>query len=424
MVTEKPKKYKEIARCRICGNKNLVSILRLGEQCLSGTFPKTKEQYVTHGPLELVKCADGNDCCGLVQLRQSYDSREMYGMNYGYRSGLNDSMAAHLRAKTEKILELVSLRPNDLVVDIGSNDGTLLRAYPEKKALLVGIDPVGVKFKNFYPSHVRLIPDFFSAEDLRANFGARKAKIITSIAMFYDLESPMSFMEAVRDVLDDDGVWVFEQSYLPAMLSATAYDSVCHEHLEYYGLKQIKWMTDRAGLEILNVEFNDVNGGSFSVSVAKPGAKYAKNTAAVEKILTDERRLGLDAMRPYDEFARRAQERKEQLLSLLHKIAARGETVFGYGASTKGNVLLQICGLTEKDIPFIAEINADKFGAYTPGTHIPIIRDTEALAKRPDYLLVLPWHFRESIVERERAYLNAGGKLIFPLPFPEVFPAN
>lgn len=418
------RKYKEITSCRICGAKNLTSILHLGKQRLSGVFPKTKEQAVTCGPLELVKCASSENSCGLVQLRQSYALDEMYGLNYGYRSGLNSSMVAHLRKKVENILKIVSLGSNDLVIDIGSNDSTLLQAYPPNAASLAGIDPTGIKFKKFYPPHVRLIEDFFSADLVRKNFGERKAKIITSIAMFYDLESPMNFMEQIRDVLDDDGIWVFEQSYLPTMLEMTAYDTICHEHLEYYGLKQIQWMADKVGLEIIDVELNDINGGSFSVTIAKAGSKYAKNTAVIEKILKDEINRGMETLRPYEEFARRALNHKERLLALIRQNASQGKKIFGYGASTKGNIILQFCGLTERDIPFIAEVNEDKFGAYTPGTHIPIISEKEAHKKKPDYFMVLPWHFRKAILERERPYLEAGGKLIFPLPSLEVFPCE
>ncbi len=353
--------YKEILKCRICGNANLSSILHLGDQHLSGVFPKTKGQSVTRGPLELVRCDGPENCCGLVQLRQSYNLDEMYGLNYGYRSGLNASMVAHLRGKVQKILKLVSLGAGDLVVDIGSNDSTTLQAYPHD-ALLVGVDPTGKKFGKFYPPHVRLIPDFFSAELIRRNFKDRKAKIVTSISMFYDLESPVSFMEQVRDILSDDGVRVFEQSYLPTMMAMNAYDTICHEHLEYYGLRQIKWMADKAGLKIIDVELNDVNGGSFSVTAAKAGSPYRKNTAAVEKLLADEKAQGLDTARPYAEFARKVRGHKEELLGLIGEITAQGKKIFGYGASTKGNIILQYCGLTEREIPFIAEVNEDKFG--------------------------------------------------------------
>src|SRR5258708_5532240 len=219
-------------QCRICGSAELTTVLNLGSQALTGVFPKTKSQPVASGPLELVKCS-GEDKCGLVQLRHSYDLDELYGMNYGYRSGLNASMVRHLHAKVQRILTAGILAPGDLVLDIGSNDSTTLRAYPERTYQLVGVDPTGKKFSHFYPSHVDLIPDFFSADIVRRKLSERRAKIITSFSMFYDLEDPIAFMREIASCLDDDGIWVFEQSYLPAMLRTNSFDTVCHEHLEF-----------------------------------------------------------------------------------------------------------------------------------------------------------------------------------------------
>ncbi|MDB6089445.1 MAG: C-methyltransferase, partial [Gammaproteobacteria bacterium] len=250
--------YRQIEACRICNSKELVEVLDLGSQALTGVFPSSRTQQVTSGPLKLVKCF-GKEGCGLLQLQHSYDLGELYGDNYGYRSGLNASMVAHLREKVRKILERVTLPPEALVIDIGSNDSTTLQAYGAVGCTLVGIDPTGKKFHQYYPPHIRLIPDFFSAAAVRQNLGERKASVVTSFSMFYDLEEPLKFAREVHDVLADEGIWVFEQSYMPTMLERNSYDTVCHEHLEYYALKQIKWLTDRAGLKIIDVEFNDVN---------------------------------------------------------------------------------------------------------------------------------------------------------------------
>src|SRR5450759_3424359 len=234
--------YKKVEKCRICGNPNLERVLDLGEQMLTGVFPREKGTKVTIGPLHLVKCMGGDSVCGLVQLEHSYDLGEMYGENYGYRSGLNASMVAHLRGKVKTILGQVALREDDLVIDIGSNDSTTLQAYPSSGRVLVGVDPTAVKFHSYYPPHIQLIPDFFSAALVKARFPGQKAKVVTSFSMFYDLEDPMGFMQQVYDVLADDGVWVFEQSYMPTMLDTNSYDTVCHEHLEFYALRQSKWM--------------------------------------------------------------------------------------------------------------------------------------------------------------------------------------
>ena len=411
--------YKEIQKCRICWNNNLVSILNLGNQFLTGAFPRSKEQKITCGPLELVKC-QGSDSCGLVQLRHSYEHRELYGENYGYRSGLNQSMVRHLHHIVERIMKLVSISSGDLVIDIGSNDSTLLQAYPQNGPILIGIDPVGEKFKEYYPDYVQLIPDFFSAKIVKDSFGEKRAKVATSIAMFYDLENPLDFMRQVYDILADDGIWVFEQSYMPAMLEKTAYDTVCHEHLEYYRLKQIKWMTDRAGFKIIDIELNNVNGGSFCVTAAKKSSSFQESSGLIEKLLEEEENKGLNTLKPYEKFKQRVYKHREDLVQFIQKIKADNKKIFGYGASTKGNVILQFCNITDRDIPFIAEINKDKFGCFTPGTYIPIISEEEAKTMKPDYFLVLPWHFKENFLQREREYLKKGGMLLMPLPEIEV----
>lgn len=408
--------YKKVEKCRICGNTHLERVLDLGEQMLTGVFPREKGAKVTIGPLHLVKCVGGDEACGLLQMGHSYDLGEMYGENYGYRSGLNASMVAHLNNKVKRILGLVTLNSGDLVIDIGSNDSTTLQAYPSSGPVLVGVDPTGVKFHSYYPQHIQLIPDFFSAALVQARFPGQKAKVVTSFSMFYDLEDPMGFMRQVYDVLADDGIWVFEQSYMPTMLDTNSYDTVCHEHLEFYALRQIKWMADRVGFKIVDVEFNDVNGGSFSVTVAKSRGDMAV-VPSVQKILDDERAKGLDTLVPYQAFAERVVQAKRDLLRFIEAARSEGKSVSALGASTKGNVLLQYCGLTTNEVAFVGEVNAEKFGCYTPGTWIPIIPEDELLAMKPDYLIVLPWHFKEFFLKSKKLSEET---LVFPLPNVEV----
>jgi hypothetical protein len=411
--------YTEIRACRVCDNTHLDPILHLGTQYLTGVFPKTiaASRRLSKGPLELVRCAAQGDTesCGLLQLRHSYLAPEMYGDSYGYRSSLNRSMVEHLHGKVERLLHRVPVGAGDCVLDIGSNDGTLLGAYPAT-AMRIGMDPSAEKFRKYYPPGVHLITDFFSAERFFEAAAGRSAKIVTSIAMFYDLEHPMDFVHQVRKVLADDGIWVFEQSYMPAMLETGSYDTICHEHVEYYALAQIKWMLDRAGMRIIDVEMNTVNGGSFSVIAAKHAASHASNEGAIARILEAERAAGLDCAAPYERFLKLIVRHREELVDVVRGIKGRGQTILGYGASTKGNVILQYCGLTAADLPCIAEVNEDKFGAYTPGTDIPIVSEREAKAMRPDFLLVLPWHFRDNILQREQSFIAGGGKLVFPLP--------
>ena len=404
--------YKKIEKCRICSNENLTCVLDLGQQMLTGVFPSSKEMKVTSGPLRLVKCVGAESVCGLLQLEHSYDLGEMYGDNYGYRSGLNASMVSHLHAKVQKILGQIDLKKGDLIIDIGSNDSTTLQAYPTGDLNLVGIDPTGIKFHSYYPPHIQLIPDFFSSELVKKQFPEMKAKVVTSFSIFYDLEDPVSFMQQVYDVLANDGIWVFEQSYMPTMLAMNSYDTVCHEHLEFYSLRQIKWMTDRVGFKILDVEFNTVNGGSFSVSVSKSQGDLTV-TAEVQNVLDTEKAMQLDTLIPYQKFADRVVKTRDDLLKFIEKSSFDGKTVAVLGASTKGNVLLQFCGLTGKEIDSVGEVNPEKFGCYTPGSWIPIISEKELLTKKPDYLIILPWHFRDFFVANKNF---VGMTLIFPLP--------
>lgn len=404
--------YKNAKNCRICGSEKLTLVLDLGQQYLTGIFPKPNEE-VEAGPLQVVKCED----CHLVQMAHSYDLSMLYGETYGYRSGLNASMVEHLRKKVEYITNLVPQKSGDMIIDIGSNDGTTLGHYLQRDRLFLGIDPSGTKFKKYYKPDVQLIPDFFSGKLVQEKFPGKKAKVITSIAMFYDLEQPIQFAKEIASVLATDGIWVFEQSYLPLMVETMAYDTVCHEHLEYYGLHQIKTILDAAGLKVVDVEFNDVNGGSFSVTAAHQNNANFKNSEKVEAILKkekDEGYLGLDL---YRKFARDTEKHRDQLVKLVKEIRNAGQTIHAYGASTKGNVVLQYCQLTNKDIEFVAEVNEDKFGKTTPGNKIPIISESDSKAKKPNYYLVLPWHFKKGILKREQKYiLEQGGKFIFPLP--------
>ncbi len=407
--------YKEITKCRINESSNLITVLSLGSQYLTGVFPKKREEKVTKGPLDLVWCPDS----GLLQMKQSYSLDEMYGDNYGYRSGLNASMVKHLQQKIKYLESLISLNEDDIVIDIGSNDATSLKAYSgnHKK---VGIDPTGIKFKQHYTDDITLIPDFFNAKMFKAVFPDEKAKIITSIAMFYDLESPLDFVENIEQCLAEDGIWHFEQSYMPSMLKTNSYDTICHEHLEFYSLKVVKNMLEQKGLRIVDVQMNAINGGSFAVTACKKHANYISNNPIINWLLKQENEMGLDTLKPYREFEERVFKHRKNLIELIEALVADGKKVFGYGASTKGNVLLQYCNFTSDQIPYIAEVNEEKFGTFTPGTLIPIISEAEAKAMNPDYFLVLPWHFKNNILAREQDYLAKGGKFIFPLPEIEI----
>lgn len=407
---------KEISACRISGSSHLIPVLNLGSQYLTGVFPKTLGTPITRGPLELVWCPDS----GLLQLRHSYSLAEMYGDNYGYRSGLNASMVNHLSNKVRGLERVYQPSYGEWVLDIGSNDGTLLNSYLTPGINKVGIDPTAKKFREFYKPDIRIIPEFFSARDFLEVSGGAKAKIVTSLAMFYDLEDPNSFVRDVKSVLAPNGIWHFEQSYMPSMLRTNAYDTVCHEHLEYYSLSVLKSLLENNGMRIVSAQMNSVNGGSIAIAASHDSGPLSPQDPVINWMLMQEERWELSSPKPYRDFEYRVFKHRADLQRLIESLVDAGQRVFGYGASTKGNVLLQFCNFGTHHIPAIADVNPDKLGKYTPGTNIPIISEAEARAVRPDYFLVLPWHFKPGIVEREREYLSSGGKLIFPLPEIEI----
>ena len=411
----------QVNKCRICGNTNLIPVVDLGVQYLTGVFPLKNDKTLAKGPLRLVKCHGGENVCDLLQLGHSYDFKQLYGDNYGYRSGLNPSMVSHLNDKVFEILRKCNLNKGDLVIDIGSNDGTTLSAYPENLNL-VGIDPTGEKFTSFYPKNIKLIPKFFSSDLITGLYPGQKAKVVTSFSMFYDLEDPIYFACQVADILDPDtGIWVLEQSYMPLMLERNAYDTICHEHLEYYGLKQIIWIMDNAGLEVVDVKLNNVNGGSFSVVVSHKGARQTSIENFKENLLESEMKRRFSDLEPYEQFAFRAEKNKQSIQDFVQQAKQEKKRICGIGASTKGNVILQYCGFGSNDIEVIGDVNKEKHKALTPGTWIPIEKEEIVLESQPDYLIVLPWHFKNFFLENPKF---KGCKMVFPLPSLEIVTPN
>jgi NDP-4-keto-2,6-dideoxyhexose 3-C-methyltransferase len=417
---------KPISACRACGNPHLVQILDLGIQALTGRFERPEAPQPPSGPLVLVRCdrfAERSGC-SLVQLGHDYRGEDMYGPGYGYRSSVTQTMVRHLGGKTTALAALTRLRPGDAVLDIGCNDGTLLRHYETPGLRRFGIDPSAGQFADDFPPGVRLIVDYFSAERVRREAGGLRFKIITSIAMFYDIVTPLQFMREIGELLAQDGVWETEQAYLPSTIGKLCYDAVCHEHLAYYSLHQLAWLAQRAGLKLIDVGLDEINGGSFRAVLAHANSPVAANHQAIESMLEQEKRGGFLDRAPYERFAREVSRHRDVVREFFRGASAAGKTVLGYGASTKGNVLLQYCAIGRDQLPAILDRYPRKHGLVAPGTRIPIISEEEGRARRPDYLFVLPWHFREEMIPREKAFLDSGGHLVFPLPRFEIVSAG
>jgi len=406
--------------CRICGSKNLVSILNLGEQYLANYSSKDDDvvSFMEKIPLELVRCdklVDSNSC-GLVQLRHTTSPNLMYD-RYFYRSGINQTMTKNLKEIVQEAISKIDLNSDDIVLDIGCNDGTLLKNYSQFSVKTIGFDPAKNMAEFSKKTGATIITDFFSSEEFIKNFGSDKAKIISSIAMFYDLEDPSKFVSDIAKVLDLHGVWVLELSYLPLMLSQNAFDTIVHEHLEYYHLEVLELLFSKFGLKVVDVKLNDVNGGSFRIFVQHENKTIDDDSLKrIIELRKKEKELKLDTNIPFDSFIERINNEKSNLVSFIKNELSLGKTIHCYGASTKGNTLLQFYDLDNKFIQYIADRNPDKWGRRTIGTNISIISEEESYSLNPDYFLILPWHFLEEFVEREQEFLKNGGKLIVPLP--------
>lgn len=373
-------------------------------------------------PVELKMMLDGD----LIRLEKTAPLDCMYG-RYFYRSGITDTMKNELRDIVESILKITKLKENDLWIDVASNDGTLLSFVP-KHLIRVGIDPADDSYKKEAQKHANLIiQDYFSANVFKqSKFGKLRAKVVTSIAVFYDLERPEDFIRDIGEVLDDNGLWALQLSYTPLMLTQLAFDNIVHEHLYYYSLFNLKAMLERNGFKIVDCQLNDVNGGSFRVYAQKKDAVFCSQPYRdvcdfrIKMLLEYEKQLRLSDPEIWRDFYQRILELKEKTVGFIKAEKAKGKTVMGYGASTKSATLLQFFGLDNTLIDAIAERSVFKWGLKTVGTNIPIISEEEMRAAKPDYLLILPWHFLSEFLTRENDYLQNGGKFIVPCPKFEI----
>jgi NDP-4-keto-2,6-dideoxyhexose 3-C-methyltransferase len=404
--------YTPVLECRLCKKGLLETVFDLGEQAIGSIFPKEGQPDPPTAPLTLTMC----QTCGLVQLKHTVHSSHLYTDSYGYRSGLNNTMITHLKGLAEYVTTQFCPNPS-VVIDIGCNDGTLLSCYPSSTER-IGIDPCGNQFAQYHPKDMYLIPDFFTSK-VTKQLNGRKANIITSISMFYDLPDPVQFARDIESILDDEGIWVMEQSYLLTMLERNSFDTICHEHLEYYNLSQIQWICLETNLKIIDVQFNDINGGSFRVAIAKNTSRTHVQKPVVFDVLLEESRIDIGKM--FEEFHERCEEQKRKLMTFIEVNQKAGARFAIYGASTKGNTLLQYYGITREHIvEGVAERNPQKYGCRTPCTNIPIFSEEHVRSVSPDYMLVLPWHFKKEFIKREQKYLESGGQLVFPLPYFEL----
>jgi hypothetical protein len=399
-----------IKKCRSCNSKNLKDLFSLGRLSFTGKFAKNKNINIPKADLGLKLCAN----CKLVQLSKNFNLKYLYGPDYGYRTGINKTMTDHVRDVVKNAIKITKLIKNDAVLDIASNDGTLLNFYPNN-IFTFGIDPTINKFKKNYKNINLKIPSFFEKKKITKIF-KRKFKVISALSVFYDIENPNKFLSDVNNLLDKNGIFILEQADLLSIIKLKMFDTICHEHLEYYSHNVIKNLLKKNGLEIFDFIRNDINGASTQYYIKKINNQTHKvKKSKILKLLNEEKKYKLDKVKTFKKFILEVDEIKKKLSKLIKKIKDKDETIHGYGASTKGNVLLQYFQINKNDIEYIADRNPKKEGYFTPNTKIKIVSEKFSRSKKPNYYIVLPWHFKKEMLLREKKQRKFS-KFIFPLP--------
>jgi len=400
----------KIKFCRNCQAKKLNKVFSLGDIYYTGKFLK-KDQNPRKGHINVLMC----DSCKLLQLGDNFDIKYLYGPDYGYRTGINQTMVNHVKKVVSILSNKTKIKNNELVLDIASNDGTLLNFY-NKNIVTFGVDPLVKKYLKNYKKINYKISNFFSSTEIKKKITNKKFKIITALSVFYDLANPNKFLSDAEEILHTDGILLIEFADLASIVKFNMFDTFCHEHLEYYTLKIISKMCLKNKLRLFDVRLNNINGGSIQLFICKDKAKYKTNQSSIEKIFKIERKLKLEKKETLIKFIKKIDKIKKKTTTFINIAKKKGKTIHCYGASTKGNVLLQYFKLNNKTIDYVAERNPNKYNLYTPGSRIPIISEKKSRSMQPDYYLVLPWHFKKEILKRENKAIKKGSKFIFPLP--------
>jgi len=414
--------YKCIEHCRICGCKDLEEAISIPAQFLSPTFVETNIDNPLANikvPMTVMVC--NNKDCSLVQLKESTNPELLY-TNYFYRSSTNETMINDLKKVVSRSQEYVELKVDDIVVDIGANDCTMIQWFPDSLKR-IAVEPA----KNIDWSHVtssiQIVNDFFPSSKFIKALNGDKVKVFTSCAMFYDLDKPNDFVKSIKENLHKDGVWCIQLSYALSMTKNLNFYDICHEHLEYYTLKTLRYLMKTNGLHLHHAEENRVNGGSAIVFISHID-KSMKDSDELSRLINEEESLGLYEADAYKNFYSRMNDLKFKVNKYIDSEISKGNLILGLGASTKGNVLLQYFGLDKKKIPFISEKQKSKVGLKTLGSDIDLISEEAAYLKNPSCMLVLPWYFKDEIVAREKDYIQNGGALLFPMPYAHLVTQN
>src|SRR3989344_3703726 len=411
------KGYTTIDHCRVCGSKQIADLYALGDLYVSDFVEEKNKGF--KAPLSMVMCQH----CSLVQLRDTAPQEFMYTRFYWYRSGVTDTMRKALRDITQDIESRIPLKAGDVVLDIGSNDGTMLRTYAVPGLITVGVEPASNLAEEGRKGLSYFINEFWT-EEAYTKVVPKKAQVITAIGMFYDMEDPNQFIRDAASCLEDDGVFVAQLMCLKNMLDTNDVGNICHEHLEFYSLSALEFLLEKNGLTLIDIEHNKVNGGSYRVYAGlKDGHPPVMSAGAAERLAQYRKEeQGIDSREVHAAFFARIEESKRQCVEFIKDAVAKGKSVWVYGASTKGNTILQYYGLDHTVIEAAAERSPEKWGKFTVGTGIPIVSEDEARKAQPDYFLVLPYAFFDEFYKREEQWRKGGGQFIVPLPQFRVVP--
>lgn len=400
--------FSKITKCRISNDKNLIDVCNFGKITLTGIFPKNKKVKLKKTPLQIVFSKKSK----LLQLKHNYNTKKLFGFNYGYRSSLNSSMKKHLKNKYDKLTKKINLNKNDNVLDIGSNDGTFLNFF-ENNINKYGCDPTAKKFKKYYSSSINIIPKIFNNR-IKKIFN-RKYKLVTSIAMFYDLNDPKRFCLDVEKILDKNGIFHIEIAYLPDIVNTFSFDTFCQEHLTYFSLISFEYLINKTNLKILDYQRNSINGGSINFDLALRSSNYKPNSKKLKNLRKFELKNNFNKTYKYKKFFLEVKNNIKLINQKVNQIS-RKEDIYGFGASTKGNVTLQLCKLSDSQIKAIYDINKEKFDHFTPGSKIKIIDEKNIKNLKPKNLLLLIWHFKKTIKQKLKKYNLKNTKLIWLFP--------
>ena len=401
----------KLKKCRLCDKEKFKKLFSLGNLSYTGKFPKKFSLNIPKENITLTMCNN----CKLVQLNKNFSEKYLYGKDYGYRTGINHTMTNHVKMIAKEAQKVAKIRKGDCVLDIASNDGTLLSFY-NKNLIRVGIDPIISKFLSYYNNIDYKVNDFFSFDALQKKKINKKYKIITALSVFYDLKKPHEFIRDIKKILHKDGVFILEHADLLSIIKQNLFDTICHEHLEYYSSKIIINIMKKHHLRVFDLKLNNINGGSIRYFISHEFSKFKSKNIKINKILREEKKFRLENPSTFKIFFNKINRQKIKLSLVIKKLKKNNKVIHGYGASTKGNVLLQYFNISKNQIDFIADRNPKKFGFFTPGTKIKIISENKSRYLNPDYYLVLPWHFKKEIIKREKAIIKKGTKFIFPLP--------